>query len=422
MYLTIRYALALLLLESFLIAQETNAPRERVHSVRKAVDAVGKVQQKELSIVDNFKHMFQDGKVSGQLRLAYGSYNYKEAFSENTYATALGGILKYELAQYNGFNAAVAMYASHDIIPLTGKGKKYNSDFSSSKGSYTELGEAYLNYQYNDFNVRIGRQTLDTPLADSDDVRMIQNSFNAAVMSYDYNGISIIAGNIQSWQGFDAGLDDGWVNIGDKGVNFAGLSYNNAVEFSSWYYNMPDYTNAFYCEGGFTYPLEKQISLHTMLQYLHESQLKQSGYGANIYGGSIELVFDGLGLNFAYNKADRKKDQEAFSGTGGGTLFTSMDTMTLDLLTKNREADAYVSGISYDFNHYSVLYAYGDFKAKANAQEQAAEVVEQDISFEYHVNESFLLAAVYVNSADKASIQKSEYDFNRLQIMMNYNF
>jgi len=68
------------------------------------------------------------------------------------------------------------------------------------------------------------------------------------------------------------------------------------------------------------------------------------------------------------------------------------------------------------------LYAYGDFNAKSNAQSDKAEIVEQDISFEYKVNDEFLIAAIYVLSEDKASATKTGYDFNRAQVLMNYNF
>ena len=403
-------------------AEDSTVQRKRLHSVQKAVDSVGKVETKKVSVVENFKHMFQDGKVSGRFRVAYGSYNYKERAVDDTYATAIGGILKYELAEYNGFNVGVAMYASHDIGALTGKDQKLNSDFSSSKGSYSEVGEAYINYKYKDLNLRVGRQVLDTPLADSDDLRIIQNSFNAAVATYMYDGFTLMAGNIQSWQGFDAGLDDEWVNIGDHGVNFGGITYGDMWEFNIWYYNITNNTNAFYVDGGLEYPINDDMLLHVMLQYLNESELDNSGYAADIYGASIEFVINGLGLNFGYNKSDRKKDKHSFSGMGGGALFTNMDTMILDEITQDRESDAYVAGISYEYGNLNFLYAYGDFNAKSNAQSDKAEIVEQDISFEYKVNDEFLIAAIYVLSEDKASATKTGYDFNRAQVLMNYNF
>ena len=128
-------------------AQEVQEKRDRIHSVRKAVDSVGKIEKKEVSIVENFKRMFEDGKVSGQVRVVYAGYNEEKLNTPDTYASAIGGIVKYELAQYMGFNAGVAMYTSHDIGMISGKGENRNDELSSSQGAYTQLGESYLNYR-----------------------------------------------------------------------------------------------------------------------------------------------------------------------------------------------------------------------------------------------------------------------------------
>ena len=39
-----------------LYAQETDERRDRVHSVRQVVDSIGKLEEKDISIVDSFKH------------------------------------------------------------------------------------------------------------------------------------------------------------------------------------------------------------------------------------------------------------------------------------------------------------------------------------------------------------------------------
>ena len=41
--------------------------------------------------------MFKDGKISGELRSVYAGYEQEEAGVSDTYATAFGGQLKYEL-------------------------------------------------------------------------------------------------------------------------------------------------------------------------------------------------------------------------------------------------------------------------------------------------------------------------------------
>ena len=412
----------LLMINTFANAEELSEKRDRIHSVRKVVDSVGKIENKEVSMTDSFKHMFSDGKVSGQVRTMYAGYNQKEAGAEDTYATAIGGILKYELAKFKGFNAGVAVYTSHDMAFATGSGTEQNSELSSGSESYTEMAEAYLNYEYKDLNLRVGRQVIDTPLVDSDDIRVIQNTFNAYVLSYNYGGFEFMAGNLQSWQGVDAGLDDAWQDIGSNGANFGGVTYNDGLELGVWYYNITSRLNAAYVEFGGNYDLNKDMQIHAMLQYLHETELDNSGFGADIYGAMLEFVAYDIGFNLAYNKADKKTGLESFSGNGGGSMFTSMDTMIIDDITQDREVNAYVAGISYSIDDVGFLYAYGDFDGDADSLNVKAHIVEQDIGFEYNMNDEFLVSAIYVLSEDKEFNAKTTNDWNRIQVMVNYNF
>jgi hypothetical protein len=411
----------------FIVAAQAMAVTEeqtkkRMHSVKKAINFVGKGEKKKVSIVENIKHMFVDGKVSGQFRTIYAGYDQKNSIIADSYATAVGGILKYELASLYGFNAAAAVYTSHDIDVLSGKSEHHNNELSSSSGSYTEMGEAYINYNYQDFNFRAGRQVLNTPLADSDDIRMIQNTFEAYVASYDYKGFAVMAGHINMWQGYDADLDQGWSRIGENGVNFGGIAYHDVLEFNLWYYNITKHTNALYTDFGIQYSIEKDTIVHAMAQYLKESELDNSGFATEIYGAMFEYVIHGLSFNIAYNQADSRNAKESFSGTGGGTLYTSMDTMILDNIAQDRKANAIVSGISYNYDEFTFLYAYGSFKGDKNSLGVKEHIVEQNIGFEYNFNDEFTVAAIYVSEDDRQNKQKTLNDFNRMQVMLNYNF
>ena len=405
-----------------LFGADESPKRERLHSVKEAIGQVTKMQDKNVSMVESFKHMFEDGKVSGQFRTMYAGYDQKAASTADNYATAVGGILKYELAEFNGFNAGVAFYTSQDLHFASGKDAKHNSELSSDKGNYTDLHEAYINYSYKDFNIRVGRQRLDTPLADSDDIRMIPNSFEAYVASYDYDGFALMAGHINSWQGVDADLNAGWSKTGSDGVNFGGVAYSEQYELNAWFYNITGYTNAFYFDTGINYDITSNLLFHGMLQYLQENELSSSGYDAAIYGGMLEVVFKGVSLNLAYNATDASHNKQTFAGTGGGNLFTSLDTTTLDVVAVDRKAQAVVSGISYNYDDLNFLYAYGTFSGSKNSNGQKADLVEQDVGFEYNVNEEFVVSAIYVLSDDRASSTKTENDWNRAQLMMHYNF
>jgi predicted porin len=405
-------------------AKEVSEKRDRIKSVKEAVGTFATTDKKDISIVDNLKRMFIDGKVSGQIRSLYAGYNQKEQNSVDSYATALGGKLKYELAEYNGFNAGIAFLTSHDIDSLTGERSegKNNSELSSSSGDYTELSEAYINYRYKDLNLRAGRQVVDTPLADSDDIRMIQNTFEAYIATYSLLDFNLMLGNLDSWQGVDTGLDDGRIKTAQDGTWFGGVSYGDKIEFNAWYYNITKITNAIYIDIGVNYDINKDISIYSAIQYLNESELDNSGYEADIYGGVVEFVAYDIGFNLAYNSSKKHSNKNSFSGTGGGAIFTSMDTMIIDEITQDRDVEAIVAGISYDIQNWRMLYAYGDFRGDKNTIGQKAHILEQDIGFEYELKKELFVAAIYVVQEDKESMTKSQYDWNRLQLMVAYNF
>ena len=428
----IKISLISCLILSVSYAEEVKEDRDRLPSVRKAIDSFGKIEEKEVSTVDKFKGMFTDGKVSGQIRSVYAGYDRKIGF--NDYATAIGGQLKYELASFNGFNAGFAAVTSQDINFATGSNDKHNPELSSALGDYTELSEAYINYKYEGLNLRIGRQTLDTPLADSDDIRMVPNTFEAYMATYEFSNFVFTAGNVQKWQGVDAGLghddagnrlDSNWINTGDNGTWLGGVTYSDAVDFNAWYYDIDndiDRVKATYLDFGTGYEFSKDLILHANIQYLNEGAVDNSNVEADIYGALVELEAYDVGFNVAYNYSVGKAGKTSFSGIGGGTMYTSMDTMIIDEITEDRDAQAIVAGVIYQVDNFAFLYAYGDFSGDANSAGEKAHIVEQDIGFEYNVNDEFVVAAIYVIEEDKESSVKTENDWNRAQIMVKYDF
>ena len=79
----------------------------------------------------------------------------------------------------------------------TGNGAKYNNGLSSTQKKYTDVTELYINYKNSGLNIRVGRQIINTPLADSDDIRMVPNTFEAYIATYELNNFTFTTGNLQ---------------------------------------------------------------------------------------------------------------------------------------------------------------------------------------------------------------------------------
>lgn len=388
--------------------------KEREHSVRDVIDSVAKAEEKDVSIVAKAGHMLRDGKISGQLRALYSGYDYSGA--QNQYATAVGAQIKYELAEFHGFNVAVEFSTAHDIDFATGEGVHHSSEISSEKGNYTELSQAYINYKNGGVNLRAGRQLIDTPLADSDDIRIIANTFEAYTLSYEQESLTFMGGLLTRWQGTDTGLSphDHWSDTGEDGTYFGGLSYSDDfIDSSVWYYGISKDSDpnsatgnvansSIYADVSLHLELSEEYALHTSAQYLSQKEAHSSGVDATIYGVMAEFVmFEDFALSAAYNESQKQEGRGSFSGFGGGTLYTNMDSMILDTITMDRDAQAVVAGITYRYNDFWFMYAQGVFDGKANSFGVKERIIEQNIGFEYTPDERVTFAALYVKNDDK---------------------
>lgn len=99
-----------------------------------------------------------------------------------------------------------------------------------------------------------------------------------------------------------------------------------------------------------------------------------------------------------------------------------MDIMIIDEITSDRDASSYVAGASYGIGDFKFLYAYGNFEGKADSSFQKEHIVEQDMGIEYSFNDEFVAYLMYVKSEDKQSIANTDYDFDHIRFMANYNF
>ena len=403
--------------------EASNEYQVSIPSVREITQTIGQPEEKSVSKADGLEQMFTKGKASGQLKSIYAGYDFAPSDTTDTYATAVGGQLKYELAELNGFNAAAAFYTSHDVDALTGDGSKQNNELSSSQGSYTQLAEAYINYKYNGLNLRAGRQVIDTPLSDSDDIRMIPNTFEAYIASYELEDLTFMAGLLKNWQGFDADLDGGWQETGENGTYLASLSYETQpFAASAWYYDITKSLKAYYADGTYNYEISENYAFHVSAQVLLEREVDNSGYEADIYGASAEFEAYGAGFNIAYNKAVVPEGKQSFSGFGGGALFTSMDMMILDNIAADRDVDALVGGVSYRIYDFNIMYAYGDYSGGRDSLGQKAHVVEQNLVFEYNISDDLLFSAIYVKEDDKENKNDAQTNWDRYHMMITYNF
>ena len=376
---------------------------------------------------------FSNGKVSGQIRAGYLYADPELEGHPSPYATALGGQLKFETAQWYGLDIGAAFYTSHAINALSGDKSegRFNDQLSSEAGQYDLLAEVYLDYNYERFKIRGGRQLIDTPYADSDDIRMTPNTFEGIVATYAYNGFNFIAAYLTRWQGPDARVYE-FVDLLEDGGGVAMLAATyekEDLEGGLWYYHADKTANILYGVVADTYKLEDGLSLKGYLQIGDQSEIGNSGIDGTIYGAMVEMEYGGLTASFAYDRLRVDENKEYFGGFGGGVGFVNMFEMTAGVFTFHQSAKGWKATIGYDLSEIgidglSAEYDYGNFKGDIEH-----EANEHNLIIAYAPSDDWDLELVYSRIEDvNMDIGEDEngnpidYSVSRVLVRANYNF
>jgi hypothetical protein len=383
---------------------------------------------------DTFEEVFTKGKVSGQIRAGYFYNDPKITGISNNYATAIGGQLKFETARLYGFDAGAAFYTSHAITPFSGdrnKGK-FNDELTTDDKYYDILAEAYLDYTYQDFKIRIGRQRIDTPYADSDDIRMTPNTFEGVTATYTYGNFSFIGAYLTRWQGPDAG-EYTFEDLAEEsdGTAIAAVTFgNDMVEAGLWYYHIDHYADIFYTDISGTYAFNEHTSLKGAVQLAKQSEVDNSSIDGLLCGAMAELNYSGITLGIAYDQLFIDSDKVYFGGFGGGVGFVNMFEMTAGVFTVHQDAKAWKFTLGYDLSTVgidglSLEYDYGDFKGDV-----AHEAREHNFILSYAPSDKWDIEVVYDRIKDvhkdigEDEVAHLHYDASveRVLVRANYNF
>ena len=369
-------------------------------------------------------------KVDVQVRLGYVGYTYSDNSRAEDFASALGGQVKVETKDWNGFNLGASFYASHLIRDLSGDVSDGTRDYelAGEENSYNIISEAYIAYKVDSFTFKVGRQLIDTPYADSDDIRMTPNTFEGAIATYGMGNFTFIGAYLTRWQGADAESYEFVDLLGEdaNGVSVLATTFSNDyLEASLWYYGADKTADVIYADAIWTYALSKGIELKGGLQYANQSEKNNSGIGGTLYGATVEATFSGLSLVASYNSLDVDSSKEYFGGFGGGVGFVNMDEMTAGTFSISQSGRGFKVGVAYDFsqlgvNDLSLSYDYGNFKG-----DLLHEANEQNIVLSYASTNNWdveLICSLLEDVNEDFGEDEKDGGFTRLLTRVNYNF
>ena len=371
--------------------------------------------------------------TKGQVRAGY--INFSEDGIPNTTAYALGGHFHLQTQRWNGLMVGAEVYTVLNLASNQNDSEQ-NSDFFDANGkSFILLSQAYLDGKWDNTEIKLGRQSLDTPHADSDDIRMMPNYFEVyRITNTDVDDLTLSAGFIDKMAGWENGVDSSdFVDVGETlgvGQHTDGIYYVTAtyegirdLSLSLWYYNYHDIANVIYAEAGYSYQFSKDISLILGLQFDGTQETGTELLGkqdAQTYGISLESNFAQIGVTVlaAYNQDNGDTGAMGLS-LGGGPFFTSMEDQTLDAM--ETPGSAWIVGAGYDLGKVGVDnlifgVAYGSFEAEDSSLYESRET---NVVLEYNLNDKITASAAYASVDFRVN---GVADYDQFRLIANYNF
>ncbi|MCD6653191.1 MAG: OprD family porin [Sulfurovum sp.] len=337
---------------------------------------------------------------------------------DNTYTDiALGGKLHIDTKAFYGIHAAASLYTTNALGKQEGNGILF---FDANNHSYTILGEAYLKGKWENTVLTIGRQEIDTPFADTDDIGMIPNTFEAAMLvNKTIKDTTITLGHLHKMAGVDAPNSSEFTRINDdEGVQLLGVSYEGIsnLVLSAWDYRLNRYEtdNIAYFEANYENN-HNDLTYGLNLQYALQNAQIPGEDNADIFGIDASVGFEntGIALGVAYNKS---QGNAVDNGFGGGPFFTSAEHLTL--AEANGEGEAFFYTAQWDAksaNLENLSFLIGKLILKNDSGIQSDEI---DFIANYSFSESLNIQACFSHIDDKINAAKSK----NTRVFLNYTF
>jgi len=364
---------------------------------------------------NTLREAFENATVDGYVRAGYEMHNVKndDTFNDG----ALGGKLHIETAPIADMRVGASFYTSNSF------GSKDNRGLVPFKGevahSYAILGEAYLKAQFGNTTLKLGRQEIETPFAQVDDIGMVPNTFEAYTLeNKDIPDTTLFLGQIQKMSGVDAEVVDDFTRVnGNKNMQVIGINYEGIknTNINAWYYRLKDaeIDSIAYLEASYEASLNG-MGYEIGLQYAKQTYLQE--HDTSVYGVNASFVYEsaGLTLGAAYNKAD---GNAATSGFGGGPFFSNSEYLIID----NAGADGTQTwfGLEYDASTIGIdglTISLSKAILKTKAHKVSTEV---DLVASYEIDKNIEMHMIY-SDLDGANV--GEDRAKHLRVFANYNF
>jgi len=356
-----------------------------------------------------------------------------------TNGTGVGGIFGFESASLYGVQARIGAYVSQKVYVLTPDqmDKRNNELFGANGESYVYVGEASLSYENSYFKSQIGRIRVETPYADSDDIRMSPNSFEGASAHLDFaEDWHANALFLSCWAGVDSGDDpSAFKPLVEDGYGLIAISleydFNADNSFALWYYHVDKESDILYAEASGEWTYSATFHMEWGVQGAYIEERSDSGVGGEVLGGMFIADFDLLYFGAAYNYVFEHGGNTITDGFGGGPYYTSLDEQTIgavSALSPGEDLRVYRLVLGVDMTSIGVKgLNFELFHAHFNLESSDPEALENDVIMTYQITDRWYFETIFAD-VDLKGIDYSQPDnahlrnFKRLVTRLDYSF
>ena len=252
-----------------------------------------------LQAADTMKEWFAEGSFKGNIKYYYiDTEKVNPGVDTSAHANAIGGKLHYETGELTGLKTGLTFMTTNGFaltnsvdtsILARDNGVRLENSASGAvaQDSFSVLGEAYLQYSYDDVTAAYGRRVVKTPLIDAKEVRMlpsaVQGAFAEYAMPYGTTlGLSYLTH-------FKQRTSDRFINIvahalganteavtgsSDQDVIVASARYNkDAFSVALYDYYATDFLNAFYADAAYKGKLDNGMGFGAAFQLISETSV-----------------------------------------------------------------------------------------------------------------------------------------------------
>lgn len=359
---------------------------------------------------DSFEKSFDYAKAFATFTAAWID---TDLSGKKTTATALGGRFGFDSASFNNMKLHVSAYTSQKIPLLNPSDGSLNRSYFDENGdSFTYIGESSIDYETDNLFARFGRVKIETPYAQSDDIRMAADTFEGVWGRYiTGDDFTLQAYFLSRWAGYDSGDNQQqfkplFINSeGEKSFGALGWSlsynFNGDDEASLWYYHVDKMSDIVYGEIAGHFDTDYHLHVEYGVQGSTIQEIDNSGIGGESVGAMAIIDFHDFFIGLAGNYAFVSGDNSITNGFGGGPYYTSLDESTISFVSQQAKGVDVFSrrlgiGTKMGFvglDELTLELVHGHLESTDNRESYS----ENDVVFTYDNDKNIEINAIFAN-------------------------